>query len=69
MIFASHPNVEVPKLCPRIVDENLFRNEKEQWKKWHEEQVAAEQNSIGKVRREGDQAKAGTGYNNDNASF
>lgn len=61
MIFASHHDVEVPRLRPRTEDENLFRNEKEQWKKWHEEQVAAEQELSSGVKYEGDRAKAGTG--------
>lgn len=61
MIFASHHDIEVPKLRPRTEDENLYRNEKEQWKKWHEEQVAAEQELNSGVKDEGDRGKAGTG--------
>jgi Protein of unknown function (DUF4238) len=43
MIFASNAYVEVPRLRPRTVDAALFQHENEQWKKWHEEQIAAEQ--------------------------
>jgi hypothetical protein len=50
MIFASHPDDEIPRLRPRTVDNNLFLNEKEKWKKWHEEQVAAEQEFNSGVR-------------------
>ena len=43
MIFAAHQDIEVPKLRPRTEDTNLYRKDKEQWKKWHEEQGAIEQ--------------------------
>jgi hypothetical protein len=43
MIFAAHQDTEVPKLRPRTEDANLYQRDREQWKKWHEEQGAAEQ--------------------------
>lgn len=42
MIFAEMRDVEVPVLRPRIVDAGLYRQEQEGWRKWHEEQTAAE---------------------------
>jgi hypothetical protein len=41
-IFAASPDAEVPMLRPRTVNATLLRNEQEQWRKWHEEQSAAE---------------------------
>jgi hypothetical protein len=42
MIFAALPDDEIPKLRPRIEDKDLFRSEAEHWRKWHDEQTAAE---------------------------
>lgn len=47
MIFAVEPDAEVPKLHPRTVDADILRDETEQWKKWHEEQTAAERELMG----------------------
>jgi len=46
-IFATAPDPEVPKLRPRTVDSDLFRHEREQWHRWHEEQSAAEREFFG----------------------
>lgn len=42
LIFATSPDDEVPMLRPRTVSAALFRNETEQWRRWNEEQTAAE---------------------------
>lgn len=42
MIFAKEKDNDVPKLRPRIVNPQLFKDEEHQWHKWHEEQTAAE---------------------------
>ena len=47
MIFAAEKDNEVPKLHPRTVNAHLFKDEKEQWRKWHEEQTAAERELMG----------------------
>jgi hypothetical protein len=41
-IFAASPDPEVTTLRPRTVDVAALRREREQWRKWHEEQSAAE---------------------------
>jgi hypothetical protein len=41
-IFAASPDPEVAVLRPRTVDAAVLRHEQEQWRKWHEEQSAAE---------------------------
>ena len=50
MIFATHEDIKVPQLRPRTEDTNLYRSDKEQWKKWHEEQVTAEQELNAEVK-------------------
>lgn len=47
MIFAASPDGEVPKLRPRTVNADLFREEDEQWRRWHEDQTAAERELMG----------------------
>ena len=42
MIFAASPDEEVPSLRPRTENQDMFRSEAEQWRKWHDEQTAAE---------------------------
>jgi hypothetical protein len=49
MIFAKTKNEDIPAFRPRIVDEGLFRQERDGWRKWHEEQTAAERNLMGPV--------------------
>ena len=44
LIFSGQPDAEVVKLRPRIVDPIAFKNENDQWRKWHEEQATAESN-------------------------
>jgi hypothetical protein len=41
-IFASTCDPEVPKLRPRHVDAEAFRNEKQQWRDWHDHHSDAE---------------------------
>jgi hypothetical protein len=41
-IFSSSEDAEIPKLRPRTVSADAFRNEGEQWRRWHEEQTKAE---------------------------
>lgn len=43
-IIAKEENESVSKIRPRIVDPAAFKTEKEQWKRWHEEQTVAERN-------------------------
>ena len=43
-IIAQKENESVSKIRPRIVDPAAFKTEKEQWKRWHEEQIVAERN-------------------------
>jgi hypothetical protein len=47
MIIAGEPDDAVPDLCPRIVSADLVRSEDEQWKKWHQDQSAAERALMG----------------------
>lgn len=42
MIFATHPDDEIPQLRPRYVSRDAYLAEKERWGKWHEEQTSAE---------------------------
>ena len=42
MIFASSVDSEIPKLRPRRVDAGLLKSETQYWRRWHDEQVAAE---------------------------
>ncbi len=42
MIIAVDPDLDVPRLRPRIVNATLFRAEAEQWRRWHEDQSAGE---------------------------
>lgn len=47
MIFAVERDPDVPRLRPRIEDADVFRDEAEQWQKWHKEQTAAERHLMG----------------------
>ena len=42
LIIAATPDPEVPRLRPRLVNSEFVRNEAEQWRKWHEDQMQAE---------------------------
>lgn len=42
MIFAASPDEAVPTLRPRVENQDMFRSEAEQWRKWHDEQTTAE---------------------------
>lgn len=42
-VFATSPDASVSRLRPRTVDAEAFADEVEQWRRWHEEQSAAEQ--------------------------
>jgi hypothetical protein len=48
MIFSSEIDNDVPTFRPRVVDLSAFNNEKQQWRKWHAEQTAAEQELMGR---------------------
>ena len=50
MVFATAQDTEVPDLRPRIVDAELCRQEGDVWRRWHEEQSAAER----QLRERGD---------------
>lgn len=41
-LFAVAPDTKVERIRPRTVDAELFRQEAEQWRRWHDEQSAAE---------------------------
>lgn len=47
MIIAAEPDVDVPRLRPRLVNASLLRDERERWRRWHEDQSAAERELIG----------------------
>jgi hypothetical protein len=47
LIFAAEPDPEVPRLRPRTVNADLWRDENDLWRKWHEEQTAAEREAMG----------------------
>ncbi len=42
MVFAKVPDEDVPNLRPRLVNDRLFREEREHWQQWRAEQSAAE---------------------------
>jgi len=42
MILAASPHEDMPLLRPRVVNDQLFRQDQEQWRKWHEDQATAE---------------------------
>ena len=42
MIFSREPDQDIEEYAPRLVDQKLFRNEQEMWKKWHEENTLLE---------------------------
>lgn len=44
LIFAAIKDPEVESIRPRTVDRSLFNEEREQWKRWHEENTKAESN-------------------------
>jgi hypothetical protein len=46
-IFSSSEDVEIPRLRPRTVSADMVRDEKEQWRRWHEEQSRAERELMG----------------------
>lgn len=41
-IFAVEPDSQVERIRPRTVDADVFRQEAEQWRRWHREQSAVE---------------------------
>jgi hypothetical protein len=43
---SSLPNEDIPKLRPRHVDAEIFRKEREGWRKWHENQTKAEEELV-----------------------
>lgn len=45
-IFANVIDPEMPKLRPRTIDLTMLRNEDQQWRKWQDEQTAAEQKIV-----------------------
>jgi hypothetical protein len=49
MIFAAQPDQEIPELRPRRVDAGAVQSEKDQWRRWHDEQSAAERELMGAV--------------------
>lgn len=49
-IFAAEPDAEVPAMRPRVVNAAQRRSENEQWRRWHEEQSAAEREYLESVR-------------------
>jgi hypothetical protein len=42
-MFSNLPNEDIPKLRPRHVDAEIFRKEREGWRKWYEDQTKAEE--------------------------
>jgi hypothetical protein len=42
MIIATEPIDKIPEIRPRTVDAQAERSEREQWRRWHQEQAAAE---------------------------
>jgi hypothetical protein len=49
-IFAAEPDAQVPAMRPRVVNAAQLRSEDEQWRRWHEEQSAAEREYLESVR-------------------
>ena len=47
MIFGASQAEDVAKLRPRIVNDELLRSEREQWRNWHERQTEAEREVSG----------------------
>lgn len=47
MIFAASPDEQVEEVRPRMVNDALFREEQERWRKLHEENSAAERKLMG----------------------
>jgi hypothetical protein len=41
-VFAMQPDAVVERLRPQTVDAELFQQEAAQWRRWHNEQSAAE---------------------------
>ncbi|MBI2471873.1 MAG: DUF4238 domain-containing protein [Planctomycetes bacterium] len=48
MIFAAERDAAVPKLRPRTVSADIFRDERMQWNRWHDEQTTAERELMSK---------------------
>lgn len=48
LIFSAAPDPEILKLRPRTVNADLWRDECDQWRKWHDEQTAAERELRGR---------------------
>ena len=46
-IFAAKQDMDIPKLRPRSTNPRQVQDERMQWKKWHEEQTAAERKLVG----------------------
>ncbi|PSH02849.1 MAG: hypothetical protein CXZ00_15260 [Acidobacteria bacterium] len=47
LLIAATPDPEVPQLRPRLVNSEFVRNEAEQWRKWHEDQIRTERELMG----------------------
>jgi hypothetical protein len=52
IIFATEPDGDVPKLRPRVISADIFKDERIQWSKWHEEQTAMEKKLMGRKESE-----------------
>ncbi len=52
-VFAHFDDPEIPNLIPRKVDDKLFKDEREQWDNWHEEQNKSEKHLLAE-RTKGD---------------
>lgn len=46
-IFSKEPDSKVPRLKPRVVNKNWFKDEENQWAKWNKEQTDAERKLMG----------------------
>lgn len=49
MIFSNEPDSDIEKYMPRRVDHQLFNQEQEMWKKWHEENLTLEKKFMKKT--------------------
>jgi hypothetical protein len=47
-IFSPYKDPAVPQYRPRVVDADVVKNEQEEWRRWHEEQSAAERELLSK---------------------
>ena len=51
LIFSATEDAEVPTMRPRVESAEAFQNEKMQWDRWNEDQVAAERELLGENNR------------------